>query len=648
MPAAVAYIPDFLRHSRVKSEAFFDLVHEPIRQGCGFDVGQSAGGQVPSGLLPGFNLQEFVEIAAAAIPDARENIWAATYHHMPELALDYLFGSLPENPLVLASELTPWLKRACIQRGIDFLDMRCSPLGFGRDLLIALDTSSQSIRERILEYAVSADDLRLEAAFLGANLRAHRNRLNEARRHTFDLNNTLVYVSQSLRDEALIAADGHFLRVVEFADRLRALCKERQLLCLVDHSDIYSAQRCETERRELSAMMGYEVKACHQHTYQILSAHDDTEIVGIAAPALYEAPWFGKTAHWLGRPLTPLADEYPAAAEGYLQVGFDSILAPAFWHAILTPDAPSPRPSRLPGFGRHYGRELLEEWGDHERILNWERLLPWQSFERSGGIVLRRRITELERAQGSQGTSQPRGKNDGAREGASMTSRIQRLKNTRIGQTAYIVGNAPSLRLLDIDRLMEQESFWCNRAFELEADGYAFRPKYYLMRDAVSLQAWTERVLAVKADIKFFGKEAYRFLDEHHPEALAEQDIMALEVNQNQGFCMCDDEENFSYDPSLMVHSGYTVVLDAIQVAYYMGFARVLVGGVDLDYSQPYFYGARHSRKQDEMDMLTQCMRESFIVARRHFERNGRQLLKITPSPGLSLDYFDCPEMLRK
>lgn len=640
----IVCIPDLLQPSRSSYEGLLDLVREPLRQGCGidFDYLPVRGRRKPP--LDTFEPERFRTLAAAGAAVGPDALWAGTYHAMPADAEAYLFERLPGASLVLACNVPPWLRRACIARAIPFLDLRLSPLGFGRDLYLALDAPAPPLRQRIAARAVGAEELRLEAALLGANLRAHRRRLEEAKRHAYDLDNSLVCVVQPAWDSALLAADGSFGSLDGFAARIGALAGARRILCLVDYSDPATAAHGELQCRRLSERLGVAVTPCPQSGYQVLAAEEDVALAGISAPLLQEAPWFGRSAHWLGEPATPLADADASGGEGYLQVRFQDALAPEFWHQLLSPHAPPPVLARLPALDRHHGREALDAWGEYEKVLNWERLLPWRAFERSGGIVQRRRINALEQvlvaapatAASDAATEDP--------QAGSMRQRIRRLRDTRTGRTAYVLGNGPSLRQLDIDALMQRESFWCNRAFELENEGYAFRPPYYLMGDAVNFQRWAPQVMAIRAGTKFFGREAYAMIEKGWPQELERQSILALEVSQTPGACMFDAPGNFSHDPSIMIYSGYTVVLAAVQLAFYMGFSRVLVGGVDLDYTQPYFHGGMHTRRQEDMDILTDYMRRSFVVARRHFEDAGRLLATITDSPHLPLARVEDPD----
>ena len=97
---------------------------------------------------------------------------ATTYHQMPEAAQDYLFAHMPASALLLTCDIPPWLRRACLLRGVDLLDLRQSPLRFGRDMWVALDSSNGRLRSRLAADVVTEEELRLEAALLGANMRA--------------------------------------------------------------------------------------------------------------------------------------------------------------------------------------------------------------------------------------------------------------------------------------------------------------------------------------------------------------------------------------------------------------------------------------------------------------------------------------------
>lgn len=632
----IVCLPDLLQISRTTSEGFFDLVREPIRQGSGIDIGHSPHAKRPQGLLPGFDLQQFRTLAAAEQFMAPAALWAATYQNMPAVAQDYLFAHIPEATLLLTCDISPWMRRACLARAIPFIDLRHAPLGFGRDMFVAIETSDKALRLRIAAHCVGEDELRLEAALLAANVRAHRRRLEETSRYCFNLDNCLIVVGQHPDSAALVGPQGKALQFSDFADRLRQLSKGRRVLHLPEFGEdqFIFPKPAEAQRAELSDLLGVAVLPCMQNSYQVLSSDNDVILTGISAALLQETAWFGKLAHHLGEPFTPMVEMSNPAAPGYASMRFQDLIAPVFWHQVLTPSSPPPRLARLPGLSRHHARETFDAWGDYEKVLSWERTLPYQFFERSGGGLLRQRLEAQEQSLATVIPAYAAFHED------AHTS-IAQLKDSKRGQTAYILGNAPSLNDLDAEKLLQLESFWCNRAYELADQGIAFRPKYYFFSDRFGFQEFAEDVMKIDAGIKFFREEVYRLAQKSHPEETSMQNIVVFSAQEVAGLCMCDDDEHFSYDPSSQLYCGWTVVLYAIQFAFYMGYSKVYVGGVDLDYgTQPYFWGGT-IRDSLPADTLTERMKQSFVTARKHFERHGRVLAKITSSPHLPLEYIN-------
>lgn len=615
----IVCLPDLLRGKRGFPEAFFDLVRESILQGSGLDIGFSPGGKKPHSLSPQFDLVRFRALAGVDMESADQQAqWAASYHRIASGALDYLFTHLPPGCLVLSFEIPPWLVRACTERGVGFLDIRPSPLRFGRDLYIALRCSDAELFRRIGAHVVIEEEIRLEASLLGANVRLHQRRMEDEQNYRFDdLDGALLFVGQAPYDASLLAPDGRSLRCSDFAERLQQLSKGRRLLHKAHPFALAFAQE---ERPALERITGQPVIPCQLSAYQILSTHDDIELVGISSGMLQEAPWFDKRSHVLFQPFVPLVAAGELTGDTYQQLHFQAFLSPAFWHQVLAPERPAPRFVALPTLAHHHARETLDQWWDYSKVITWERSLPYETFVRNGGAVLMQRVSELENASAVHLPLRSEG--------------IERLKDSKLGQAAYVLGAGPSLNELDISSLLGRESFWCNRAYELErlAPGLRFIPKYYLVSDPLIFEKYAEGIMAVQATTKLFRGDVYRLASLKYPGEVERQGIIPFQMKNSP----CMDEGYFSDDPSLFIYRGYTVVLDAIQLAFYMGYERVYVGGVDLDYSQPYFFG-----ETIQGNMPTQRARSAFMVAKQHFEKNGRVLAKITHSPNLPLDYVE-------
>jgi hypothetical protein len=289
--------------------------------------------------------------------------------------------------------MPPWLSQACIKWNIPFIDIRPSPLRFGRDLYIALRTNDLAIHERISQYAILKEELKLEASHLAASINMHQQRLNESDWYKFSLDNSLVFVGQAPYDASLITEKGKSLRCSDFSEQIRLLASTRKVLHKPHPLAPWAADE---ERKALEEITGKTIETCHQNAYQILSCEDDVELVGISSGLLQEACWFRKSAHILFRPFVPLAKEGDFSGRDYQQIHFHRWLSPGFWHQTLTPENTPPRLAEVTPLAHHHARQTFDHWWDYLKVLTWEKSLPIESFERSGGIALRQRISALE------------------------------------------------------------------------------------------------------------------------------------------------------------------------------------------------------------------------------------------------------------
>jgi hypothetical protein len=385
-------LPDLLRGTRAFPEGFFDLVREPILQGSGLNIGYPPEHKKSEGLLPGFQLEHFRRLALNDVNDP-ENSWVTSFFFLPEVATSYLKKFLPGDCFIFSFEMPPWLSNLCIDLNIPFIDFRPSPLRFSRDLYIALRTNDATIHQRISEYSPIAEELKLEASHLAASINMHQQRLNESNRYLFSLDNCIVFVGQAPYDASLINDQGKSLRCSDFSIQLRNLCANRKLI-YKPHP--FAPWFAEQECAMLTSITSQVIDICNQSAYQILSTEDDVQLVGISSGLLQEAQWFGKTSHTLYQPFVKLSHDGTTDLSNYVQIHFNKWMSPGFWHQILTPESPLPKLIELPNISHHFARHTLNQWWDYDKVISWERALPIEVFNRSGGNVLRKRIEELE------------------------------------------------------------------------------------------------------------------------------------------------------------------------------------------------------------------------------------------------------------
>ena len=229
--------------------------------------------------------------------------------------------------------------------------------------------------------------------------------------------------------------------------------------------------------------------------------------------------------------------------------------------------------------------------------------------------------------------------------------RLWRLRNRHLGRRAFVIGNGPSLRIEDLDRLERggEITFAANKIF-LAFDQTDWRPTYYGAEDILMFQepkTWAAiqavpsiKLLPQYADNlvpRIPGAIYYRHNYEDRYPALPE----------------------FSTDAYRYVWGGNTVLYIMLQFAYFTGIREVYLLGVDSNYTTPKevvpgikagnfdFYRVAEEKNHFHPDYLrpgdimgdpgVHYHRKSFEAARRAFEADGRRIFNATRGGQLEL-----------
>ncbi|TBV07937.1 class I SAM-dependent methyltransferase [Phytopseudomonas dryadis] len=380
------------------------LVGEPIRQGVRQAPLFEPGAGLPTRLVEyggqRFDWAEFTRLAY----DEEHSSWEQLNFSLPEPAGAYLRTCIAPGTLLLAVEMPAWFKAWCNEYAIDYLDLRISPLRFARDFYVAIDTNCAALYERIEPQGVLPEEVALEATAMSASALKQRWELDRRGTYAQDLGDTLIFIGQTSFDAAIIGSSGRHLRCEDFTERLRAIVRSRPGYRVLYKPHPYDDGFAAQELQSLASIIDRPIAPCPNNSYQVLCSTSNVELIAISSGVLQEAEFFGKTVHWLHEPLVPLAWPGERARSGhYLQVHFQELLAPSFWHRILDPEQAAPRIPRLPALAPDHGRELLDTWWDYSKFKLWQRNFWIEAFERSGGGLLRQRVAALEAADTSIG-----------------------------------------------------------------------------------------------------------------------------------------------------------------------------------------------------------------------------------------------------
>lgn len=158
---------------------------------------------------------------------------------------------------------------------------------------------------------------------------------------------------------------------------------------------------------------------------------------------------------------------------------------------------------------------------------------------------------------------------------------LKRFKNIHQGERCFVIGNGPSLRASDLDRLKDEKSFAANKIFKI-FDKTVWRPTYYVTQDGNVYSSIFDEILDISnaCDCCFMYGNGYRAL----PKAIRKKDNIYFfnsYTKKNE-----KGESEFSDDISVGVNNGFTVTFASLQIAVYMGFKEIYLLGCDNSYAR--------------------------------------------------------------
>lgn len=140
------------------------------------------------------------------------------------------------------------------------------------------------------------------------------------------------------------------------------------------------------------------------------------------------------------------------------------------------------------------------------------------------------------------------------------------LKNIHQGKIGFLIGNGPSVRVEDLEKLKGQVSFCCNR-FYLAYEMMEFRPAYTLASDLQTIEDFGEEIVNQSEGQVFLAWKTRPHIS---------GDFIWIRSKHILGF----SENLFKY----VIPGGGTLIV-AIQLGYFMGINRFVLYGVDHNYN---------------------------------------------------------------
>lgn len=152
---------------------------------------------------------------------------------------------------------------------------------------------------------------------------------------------------------------------------------------------------------------------------------------------------------------------------------------------------------------------------------------------------------------------------------------IKDLKNIHHGQRCFIIGNGPSLKTEDLDKLKNEITFSFNRIYYI-FNQTEWRPTYYCSEDDKTILNSKEEINNLKLHNKFFPVNFPWDYKIHFQNAK----YYILKFGDR------NSEPAFSNDMTKGLYWGNTVAYTAMQMAVYMGIKEIYLVGVDHNFSK--------------------------------------------------------------
>jgi len=159
-------------------------------------------------------------------------------------------------------------------------------------------------------------------------------------------------------------------------------------------------------------------------------------------------------------------------------------------------------------------------------------------------------------------------------------------KDIHKGKRAFLIGNGPSLKVEDLDKLQNEITFAANKIY-LAYEQTKWRPTYYFALDRLFIESNYEQINNIDGK-KFFIESDKDLLNNQNNVIWLEYAKTWIKYARVNDWWSVNNVP-FTKDFSLVKETfgGATVIYTMLQLAYYMGINEVFLLGVDFNYKLP-------------------------------------------------------------
>lgn len=214
--------------------------------------------------------------------------------------------------------------------------------------------------------------------------------------------------------------------------------------------------------------------------------------------------------------------------------------------------------------------------------------------------------------------------------GRASRTRLTELKDSHRGERCFIIGNGPSLQRTDLSKLRDEYTFGLNRIYLLFPE-LGFSTTFLVTVNWLVLEQCADEILSIPS-IKFLP---WTFRKRLNPNILGN----TVFVQSERG------DKVFTPDARKSLWQGTTVTFIAMQLAYHLGFQKVILIGVDHSFTtqgkphqavvsqgdDPNHFSPNYFSKGFRWQLPDlETSEAAYRLARQAFEADGREIVDAT------------------
>lgn len=205
------------------------------------------------------------------------------------------------------------------------------------------------------------------------------------------------------------------------------------------------------------------------------------------------------------------------------------------------------------------------------------------------------------------------------------------MKNTYSGKRCFIIGNGPSLKISDLDRLTNEFSFGTNRIYQLFSKTQ-WRPTFYLSTDTDVIRKGLKDINSLDLPKMFFNFKSKKLINNPSTNLCYINIYGPFKINRHGTYQKKVSEQLENY-----FSKTENVTCSCIEFAFYLGFSEIYLLGVDNSYNKKAYADGIHGFVKP--DFNPEAIEFTYATLRNYAEKYNIKLINATR--GGELNYLE-------